>query len=121
MIKDYCERYEHDQVVTVRGISVMPNSGKGNAFRTGFLYSKGRNLLVIDADGATAIADYERLQARLDEISGKEGIGVGSRRIKSDDVKIKVERTFMRDFVSKAFIVIRTALIGLGVKVIRYD
>ena len=121
MIKDYCEKYEHDQVVTVQGISVMPNSGKGNAFRTGFLYSKGRNLLVIDADGATAIADYERLQARLDEISGKEGIGVGSRRIKSDDVKIKVERTFMRDFVSKAFIVIRTALIGLGVKVIRYD
>ena len=62
MIKKYCADYEHDKVVTVRGVDVSKNSGKGNAARMGCLYSKGDNILIIDADGATSISDYERLQ-----------------------------------------------------------
>ena len=65
MIKNYCADYEHDEVVTVRGVDVSKNSGKGNAARMGCLYSKGDNILIIDADGATAISDYERLQEKV--------------------------------------------------------
>eukprot|EP00826_Nyctotherus_ovalis_P013687 TRINITY_DN1373_c0_g1_i4.p2 TRINITY_DN1373_c0_g1~~TRINITY_DN1373_c0_g1_i4.p2 ORF type:complete len:166 (+),score=49.77 TRINITY_DN1373_c0_g1_i4:366-863(+) len=65
MIKKYCADYENDKVLKVRGVDVSKNSGKGNACRMGFLYSKGDNLLIIDADGATDIADYQRLQTRV--------------------------------------------------------
>lgn len=65
MIKKYCAEYENDKVLTVRGVDVSKNSGKGNAARMGCLYSKGDNILIIDADGATDIADYERLQAQV--------------------------------------------------------
>jgi glycosyltransferase involved in cell wall biosynthesis len=65
MIKRYCADYENNGVLKVRGIDVSKNSGKGNAMRVGFLYSKGDNILIIDADGATDIADYQRLQDRV--------------------------------------------------------
>ncbi len=65
MIKDYCKVHSQSSSVTVKGVSVMPNSGKGNAVRAGFLYSKGENILMIDADGATKISDYERLNSRV--------------------------------------------------------
>jgi len=65
MIKDYCIKYENDPVCKIRGVNVSKNSGKGNAVRMGFLYSKGKNVLMIDADGATAISDYERLNSRV--------------------------------------------------------
>ena len=65
MIKDYCAKHENDEYVKVRGVNVSKNSGKGNAVRMGILYSKGANVLMIDADGATRISDYERLNSRV--------------------------------------------------------
>jgi len=65
MIKKYCAEYEKDSVLKIRGVDVSKNSGKGNATRVGFLYSKGDNLLMMDADGATDITDYQKLQDRV--------------------------------------------------------
>ena len=65
MIQGYCALPETDPAVKIRGVSVMPNSGKGNAIRAGFLYSKGENVLMIDADGATEISDCERLLSQV--------------------------------------------------------
>ena len=66
MIKEYCKNHANDEVLTVRGVGYTPNSGKGNAVRMGFLYSKGRSMLMMDADAATELADYERLESRVD-------------------------------------------------------
>ena len=65
MIKKYCKDYASSDVLTVRGVSYYPNSGKGNAVRMGLLYSKGDSILMMDADGATELSDYERLEATV--------------------------------------------------------
>jgi len=39
-------------------------------------YARGKNILMLDADGATDIKDYEKLQKAMDEIQNKNEDGV---------------------------------------------
>eukprot|EP00927_Polykrikos_kofoidii_P036780 TRINITY_DN31033_c0_g1_i1.p2 TRINITY_DN31033_c0_g1~~TRINITY_DN31033_c0_g1_i1.p2 ORF type:complete len:228 (-),score=20.34 TRINITY_DN31033_c0_g1_i1:51-734(-) len=59
------------------GLRVMrfgTNTGKGFVTRAGVLVARGRLVLVADADGATRIADLERLERALDTRRGGETV-----------------------------------------------
>lgn len=59
-------------------LSSDDNRGKGDAVRRGMLHSRGRLVLFCDADGATPMKEFFRLQERID--SGYD-IAIGSRDV----------------------------------------
>jgi dolichyl-phosphate beta-glucosyltransferase len=69
--------------VEIRVIRREKNSGKGGAVRHGMLHSRGKRLLMVDADGASRFEDLELLWAALDRLGDKKpghtAIAVGSR------------------------------------------
>lgn len=84
----------------IRLIRLPVNQGKGYAVRTGIVNARGAQVLFMDADGATPIAEIERLEAAL--LEGFDG-AIGSRALRSDDVTIRarpyrrlIGRTFHR-------------------------
>lgn len=71
---------------TVRLIRLPTNMGKGHAVKTGALNSHGNLILFADADGATPIAEFDRLLAAYK--NGNEVV-IGSRALKSNDTEVK--------------------------------
>ncbi len=70
----------------VRLVRLAKNTGKGGAVKTGMLAATGRLRLFSDADGATPIAEVERLKRAIE--SGAE-VAVGSRALKDDTLKVR--------------------------------
>ena len=66
----------------VRISSAPENQGKGSATRRGVLASRGRRVLLTDADLSTPITDLPRLEARL----GDAAVVVGSRAVAESNV-----------------------------------
>lgn len=75
-----------EDVPELRLIRLPANRGKGYAVRTGVVNARGRRVLFADADGATPIAEVERLDAALD--AGAE-VAIGSRGLSSDQVRVR--------------------------------
>lgn len=69
----------------VRLIQLPKNYGKGHAVRLGVLNSRGEKVLFADADGATPIQEFERLEKAL---SAGSDIAIGSRALASTDTKV---------------------------------
>jgi dolichyl-phosphate beta-glucosyltransferase len=69
--------------VEIRVIIKEKNSGKGGAVRHGMLHSRGKRLLMVDADGASRFEDLELLWAALDQLGennpDNSAIVIGSR------------------------------------------
>ena len=61
-----------------------PHRGKGSAVRAGVLASRGRFVLITDADLATPLVELDRLMAALD---GVEGVAIASRALKDSVVQ----------------------------------
>jgi dolichyl-phosphate beta-glucosyltransferase len=79
--------------VEISGVNYKKNSGKGFAVTTGMKYARGEYILMLDADGATKIQDYEKLRVQMDKIRNDEDNGaivVGSRNHLVEDVVAKV-------------------------------
>jgi len=75
------ERVRHQ----VRSIQLPRNYGKGHAVRLGVLNSRGKRILFADADGATPIEEF----ARLDEALNKgASVAIGSRALASNNTKV---------------------------------
>ncbi|XP_067889564.1 dolichyl-phosphate beta-glucosyltransferase isoform X2 [Heterodontus francisci] len=62
---NYSKEYGSDQV---RVLTLVKNRGKGGAVKMGVLSSRGRYVLMADADGATKFADIEKLEAALKDL-----------------------------------------------------
>uniref|UniRef100_A0A3P8ZRS1 Dolichyl-phosphate beta-glucosyltransferase n=2 Tax=Esox lucius TaxID=8010 RepID=A0A3P8ZRS1_ESOLU len=58
----YTKKYGEDKV---RVLTLVKNRGKGGAVRMGTLCSRGKLILMADADGATKFADVEKVEAGL--------------------------------------------------------
>ncbi|XP_051881727.1 dolichyl-phosphate beta-glucosyltransferase [Pristis pectinata] len=58
----YSKKYGSDRV---RVLTLTKNRGKGGAIKMGVLSSRGRCILMADADGATKFADIEKVEAGL--------------------------------------------------------
>ncbi|NP_001279879.1 dolichyl-phosphate beta-glucosyltransferase [Callorhinchus milii] len=75
----YSKEYGTDKV---RVLTLVRNRGKGGAVRMGVLSSRGRYILMADADGATKFSDVEKLDAGLKSLEPQAGnmtIACGSR------------------------------------------
>jgi len=84
----------------LRLIRLADNRGKGYAVRTGIVNSRGNQILFADADGATPIAELERLEAA---IAAGADVAIGSRVALASDVTVQARplrrimgRTFHR-------------------------
>lgn len=76
----------------VRLIRLAANHGKGYAVRSGVVNALGQIVLFADADGATPIAEIERLEGAL--ASGAD-VAIGSRAIHAQGVRVQA-KTYRR-------------------------
>lgn len=95
----------------LRLIRLAANHGKGYAVRTGVVNAIGRLVLFADADGATPIAEIERLESALD--LGAD-LAVGSRALRA--MGIRVHAKLYRHLIGRAFHFLVESLADGGVK-----
>jgi len=77
LVMSYVDKYGSN---LIRLLTLQPNQGKGAAIRKGMLRGRGQYLLMADADGATEISDYARLDESLRTVEqGGMGVAIGSR------------------------------------------
>ncbi|KAJ8412498.1 hypothetical protein AAFF_G00128340 [Aldrovandia affinis] len=98
---NYTKKYGADKV---RVLTLVVNRGKGGAVRMGTLSSRGKLILMADADGATKFADIEKVEAGLRNISPmleNMAIACGSRaHLEKDSV---AQRSVFRTFLMYGF------------------
>ena len=93
----YVKQYS---VERMRVLELVKNRGKGGAVRAGALHSRGRYILMADADAATVFSDIEKLEEEIAKSNAD--VVVGSRlhlRTKSAAER----RGAIRSFVSRVF------------------
>nr|WTA00464.1 glycosyltransferase family 2 protein [Streptomyces sp. NBC_00857] len=81
----------------VRLVTGGGNHGKGHALRQGVLASRGRRVLVTDADLATPIDELDRLDQQLTADGG--GAAIGSRA--HPDARIEVRQLALREWLGR--------------------
>lgn len=89
-------------------ISLDHNRGKGFAIKTGILSAAGTRRLFADADGATPIAELERLARTMD--AGFDVV-IASRAVRSQDCKVNYK--FYRKVMGTVFNTLVRTLLGL--------
>ena len=82
----------------VKLMKLPKNSGKGYAVRFGVLNSRGSRVLFADADGATPISEFTRLNNALE--SGAD-LAIGSRAMFSNDTHVAT--SIHRKFLGRVF------------------
>jgi dolichyl-phosphate beta-glucosyltransferase len=88
---------------SIRVLTLTKNRGKGGAVRRGMLCSRGRYVLMVDADGATKFADFAQLEKRL-QANERDGLGVAiGSRAKQHEEEVIAERNLFRVVLAKAF------------------
>jgi dolichyl-phosphate beta-glucosyltransferase len=95
----------------VRLIRLAANHGKGYAVRTGVVNALGRNVLFADADGATPMAEIERLEAAL---ANGAHVAIGSRALAAEGTQVKAK--FYRHVIGRTFHKLVEWLADAGVK-----
>jgi dolichyl-phosphate beta-glucosyltransferase len=98
-----------DEIAELRLIRLPANRGKGYAVRTGVVNARGARVLFMDSDGATPMAELERLEAALD--AGAD-VAIGSRAMASDQVRVKAR--LHRRVIGRAFHLLVSALAMRG-------
>lgn len=97
----YSRKFGADKV---RVLTLVKNRGKGGAVRMGTLSSRGKLILMADADGATKFCDIEKVEAGLNEVNSKLdnlAISCGSRaHLEKDSV---AQRSMFRTFLMYGF------------------
>lgn len=94
----------------VRLIRLAANAGKGYAVRTGVVNARGRLVMFMDADGATPIAEFERLETAID---GGAAMAIGSRVLHGQGVRVRAR--FYRRLMGRSFHALVRALTVRGI------
>lgn len=81
----------------VQVLRQSPNQGKGAAVRRGLAASRGRRVLISDADLSTPIEELERLEPRLDEVA----VVLGSRAV--EGARLTRRQPLYREVMGKVF------------------
>jgi len=76
-----------------------PHMGKGSAVRMGMLNARGRYILFMDADGATPLAETQKLLSALE--SGYD-VAIGSRALPGEG-EVKVRTSIHRRIIGRVF------------------
>ncbi len=99
----------------VRLLQLQRNQGKGGAVQQGMLHARGRLLLMIDADGATRVDDFEALERVCVEVE-RDGLAivVGSRAHLQDEAV--ATRSALRNVLMHGFHFLVAAICVRGVR-----
>ncbi len=81
----------------VRVLRQEVNRGKGAVIKVGVLASRGRRVLLVDADLSTPIEDLEKLEPRL----GEAQLVLGSRAVADSDILL--HQPFYREMMGRIF------------------
>lgn len=112
IIKNQVDKYKNTIIV---GVNYKKNAGKGHAVRKGMLESKGKYVLMIDADGATNVKEISNFYKKIVVSNDDKAILIGSRSIVSSSKAI--ERPWYRKIPSLANNFFVVNLIGIkGIK-----
>ena len=84
--------------VRVRTLA-CPHIGKGSAVRFGVLNARGRNVLFMDADGATPLDEIPKLSAALEQ---GHDVAIGSRVVQNPG-EVEVKTSFHRRLIGRCF------------------
>uniref|UniRef100_A0A8D0HD36 Dolichyl-phosphate beta-glucosyltransferase n=1 Tax=Sphenodon punctatus TaxID=8508 RepID=A0A8D0HD36_SPHPU len=88
----------------VRVLRLVKNRGKGGAVRMGVFSSRGKKILMADADGATKFADLEKVEEGLESLHpwpDQMAIACGSRaHLEKDSI---AQRSYFRTFLMYGF------------------
>lgn len=98
---NYTEKYGSEKV---RVLTLEKNKGKGGAVRLGMLSSRGKYLLMADADAATRFSDICKLEIEIDKLEEQKNLSaivVGSRS-HLEETSI-ANRSLFRTFLMKGF------------------
>lgn len=100
-----------EQLENIALISYRPNRGKGHAVKKGVLASKGKFVLISDADLSTPIEEADKLLALCE---GQVDIAFGSRAL--PDSRVEIEQGFIRRIMGRTFNLLVRALALPGVR-----
>ena len=95
----------------VQALTLARNVGKGGAVRIGVLASRGNNILMVDADGATRFADFENLE----KASRSFQVVFGSRHHLQDGEAV-AKRNLLRNVLMHCFHFLVNLIVGTSVK-----
>nr|XP_056704314.1 dolichyl-phosphate beta-glucosyltransferase [Euleptes europaea] len=97
----YSQKYGRDKV---RVLQLVKNRGKGGAVRMGVFSSRGKKILMADADGATKFEDVEKLEKGLENLQPwpeQRAIACGSRaHLEKDSI---AQRAYFRTLLMYGF------------------
>ncbi|XP_076910255.1 uncharacterized protein LOC143567832 [Bidens hawaiensis] len=123
---DFVRKYKVDNV---RVVLLGKNQGKGEAIRKGMLHSRGKLLLMLDADGATKVDDLEKLENQILAVAKKKHQSDGDLSEAIQDIpivafgsrahlekKALATRKWYRNFLMKGFHVVVLLAAGPGVR-----
>lgn len=99
------------QFPQVQALTLARNNGKGGAVRIGVLASRGKSILMVDADGATRFADY----ANLEKASLNFQVVFGSRHHLQESEAV-AKRNVLRNVLMHAFHFLVSLIVGTSVK-----
>jgi len=111
------DNYRNISTDILRVNTLVKNVGKGGAVRRGVLCSRGRYILMADADGATLFSDLEKLEQKMPQLEAEgQGIVVGSRAAYQQHEKDSVQRAWYRNITQVGFHVLVDTLCVRGIK-----
>eukprot|EP01016_Furgasonia_blochmanni_P056622 TRINITY_DN968_c0_g1_i2.p1 TRINITY_DN968_c0_g1~~TRINITY_DN968_c0_g1_i2.p1 ORF type:complete len:305 (+),score=104.14 TRINITY_DN968_c0_g1_i2:184-1098(+) len=106
---------KHGKRVEYRLVEYPINKGKGGAVRMGMLVARGDYILMLDADGATKIDDFDKCFDKLKSIQQRDtAIITGSRNQIVEEAK--AERSFIRKILGFVSNFIITVICGVKLK-----
>lgn len=87
-----------EELKELRLIRLAENHGKGYAVRSGVVNSRGRAVLLTDADGATPIGEIVRLESAIRDGAD---VAIGSRGIAAEGVRVRAK--LYRHLIGRVF------------------
>jgi len=115
VVMEYVKKLGTDKM---RLNTLKKNVGKGGAVRRGMLCSRGKYLLMVDADGATKFSDLAKMEEKMLNVEKNgEGVIVGSRaQYHPEFLSESEKRPFYRDISHIVFLFLVNLLCVKGVK-----
>ncbi|KAG1692721.1 hypothetical protein DVH05_025199 [Phytophthora capsici] len=103
------EQVKQHSVDRIRLLTLQKNHGKGGAIRKGVMRARGEKVLFADADNATEIRDYDKLEKALDEAEGGNGVVICGSRAHLEEQAI-AKRNPLRNLLMHGFHLIVSTL-----------
>ncbi|EFA80389.1 glycosyltransferase [Heterostelium album PN500] len=113
IVSTYIQRESVDKI---RLLKLKKNRGKGGAIKRGMLCARGKYCLMVDADGATDINDFDRVEDTMKQIEKKGQAIVCGSRSHLIDSDVVAKRSALRNILMYGFHLFVETLCVKGIK-----